>query len=362
MEGFQGGNHRMEEDSQVRVSQSEFKPTECMQLVQNEAGVGDIATGRTPDKSKRDEWSEGGVLSLLDVYESKWLLRNRAKLKGSDWEEIARQVSGRGCGTKSVKTPNQCKNKIESMKKRYRAESALNNSASGSSWQFYARMDGLLKGNYSSQSKGLDGCANGAAELGPHALPKVEMDDSQHVLKRVNEAGAAHPQVIGKTQNCEIVDVEADGHMQDSNQDDGSNTVPDNRKESRGTDSDLSTPRSKTADGTAKVNSLKRRKSLITDVAESIRLLAHSILKIEQARMEMYKDTERLRAEAEIKRSEMELKRTEIIAKTQLQIAKLLARRPCKKVNSSGSSLLRPEPTIPTNKREEMGMLSHSIW
>ncbi|KAF8400433.1 hypothetical protein HHK36_013731 [Tetracentron sinense] len=330
-----------------------------------EAGGGEISMAKTPDKSKRDEWSEGGVMSLLDVYESKWLLRNRAKLKGSDWEEIAQQVSVRCSGTKPVKTPNQCKNKIESMKKRYRAESnGNNNSVSGSSWQFFTRMDGLLKGTYCSQSKGGGGSTNGVADMGQQALPKIEMDDSEHVLKRVNDAGPSHPQTVGNALVCETIDVEVEAHVQDSIQDDRSNTLPNNRKESRGTDSDVSTPRSKIAnarDGLAKVNPFKGRKRSSSDVADSIKLLAHSILKIEQARMEMYKDSERLRAEAEIRRGEMDLKRTEIIAKTQLQIAKLLAKRPRNQNNKSGSSSLRSEPTVPMDTDGRNDMLWHPM-
>ncbi|CAN6896362.1 unnamed protein product [Brassica oleracea] len=29
------------------------------------------------------------VSSLLEAYETKWVLRNRAKLKGQDWEDVA---------------------------------------------------------------------------------------------------------------------------------------------------------------------------------------------------------------------------------------------------------------------------------
>jgi hypothetical protein len=47
------------------------------------------------DRTKRDEWSEGAVTSLLDAYEAKWVLRNRAKLKGQDWEDVAKAVSAR---------------------------------------------------------------------------------------------------------------------------------------------------------------------------------------------------------------------------------------------------------------------------
>lgn len=100
------------------------------------------------DRLKRDEWSEGAVSSLLEAYETKWVLRNRAKLKGQDWEDVARHVSSRASHTKSPKTQTQCKNKIESMKKRYRSESAAT-TADGSSWPLYSRLDHLLRGTTS---------------------------------------------------------------------------------------------------------------------------------------------------------------------------------------------------------------------
>lgn len=97
------------------------------------------------DRVKRDEWSEGAVSTLLEAYEAKWVLRNRAKLKGHDWEDVARHVSSRANCTKSPKTSTQCKNKVESMKKRYRSESATADHAS-SSWPLYSRLDLLLRG------------------------------------------------------------------------------------------------------------------------------------------------------------------------------------------------------------------------
>uniref|UniRef100_A0A5B6ZGI8 Putative trihelix transcription factor ASIL1-like n=1 Tax=Davidia involucrata TaxID=16924 RepID=A0A5B6ZGI8_DAVIN len=96
------------------------------------------------DRLKRDEWSEGAVSCLLEAYETKWILRNRAKLKGHDWEDVAKFVSSRASCTKSPKTQTQCKNKIESMKKRYRSESAT---ADASSWPLFPRLDLLLRGS-----------------------------------------------------------------------------------------------------------------------------------------------------------------------------------------------------------------------
>ena len=101
-------------------------------------------SGVGADRLKRDEWSEGAVSCLLEAYEAKWVLRNRAKLKGHDWEEVACHVSSRANCTKSPKTQTQCKNKIESMKKRYRSESAT---PDASSWPLFHRLDLLLRGS-----------------------------------------------------------------------------------------------------------------------------------------------------------------------------------------------------------------------
>jgi hypothetical protein len=88
------------------------------------------------------------------------------------------------------------------------------------------------------------------------------------------------------------------------------------QKEVRPADSDanVSSPRSKVAnEDVEEVNNVwdrtKKRKSTDFDIAKSIELLASSFLKIEHARLEMYRETERMRAEAEIKKGEMELKR-----------------------------------------------------
>ena len=79
----------------------------------------------------------------------------------------------------------------------------------------------------------------------------------------------------------------------------------------------------------SKMKKKKRRRSGEVDsleqIAGSIRWLAEVVVRSEQARMEMIKDIEKMRAEAEAKRGELDLKRTQIIANTQLEIAKLFA-------------------------------------
>lgn len=331
---------------------------------------GELTLSKTaPERIKRDEWSEGAVTTLLDAYESKWLLRNRAKLKGNDWEEVARQVSTRAEGAKSAKTQTQCKNKIESMKKRYRSESASTN-ANTSSWPLYSRMDNLLRCRAPAPSPTptltavpiaipLTICAPPPVlslqepPPAPPPPPPPPLENGQHRVEEEEvEEEAEQPQE-------EEVGGGGGGFGEGSNQEDGSNTLP-NRKESAALDTDTSTPRSKIANAAddpaakeiaANCNfSCKRRKTSSPggggggELAESIRSFADTIVKLEHAKMRMYKDSERLRAETEVRRGELELKRTEMIAKTQLQIARLLSGKNGKrKLADRNSTLALPE-------------------
>jgi hypothetical protein len=280
-----------------------------------------------PPPQKRDEWSEDGIARLLEAYEAKWLLRNRAKLKWTDWVDIARDVSAHCADNaaagkpNSAKTPNQCKNKVESMKKRYRAESAAaaragTGAAAGPSWRFFARMDGLLKGP--------PGCSGQPqqAELGNidlRAPAKAEVQAEADFAAQLPLPDAGHGTFAHLMNNS----IDANG----------SDKIDDSvHKES---DANVSSPPSKAAaanedaeEGDKLWDLPKKRKSTAElAIARSIELLASSFLKVEHARMEMYRETERMRIEAEIKKEEMELKRTEIMAKTHLQIAKLFAKR-----------------------------------
>lgn len=326
----------------------------------------DAAPVAAAPAQKRDEWSESGILRLLDAYEAKWLLRNRAKLKWSDWVDIAREVSvhcaddaaaagkppGPGGGS-SAKTPNQCKNKIESMKKRYRAEAAAaaraGPAAAGPTWRFFARMDGLLKGPPVCSAQVQQPELTSSIDLRAPAKPEaeVELADFATQLREAVPVPGAFSDLMNIDTNGAVPDKaeKVDNSMQ---------------KESRLADSDanVSSPRSKVADEDVEEVDKAwdrpcKRKSTEFDIAKSIELLASSFLKIEHARMEMYRETERMRVEAEIKKGEMELKRTEIMAKTHLQIARLFAKKLKQSSGKNGvSSSVTAEVDTLTKKGE----------
>ncbi|KAL8529245.1 hypothetical protein ACS0TY_006609 [Phlomoides rotata] len=270
-------------------------------------------TPTTNDRLKRDEWSEGAVSCLLEAYEAKWTLRNRAKLKGQDWEDVAKHVSVRANGSKSAKTQTQCKNKIESMKKRYRSESAA---PDASSWPLYPRLDLLLRGN-----------APSPAASNP---PPV-------VVATVFEVGSVAQKSHGSNNGDRLGKEEGDGTNNDAkvikNQESEKNQLDDSDSSTPPIDHFLKEIPSLKARLKKKNNyierkdkSMKRAREEYLEIGESIRWLAEVVVRSEQTRMETMKEIERMRAEAEAKRGEMDLKRTEIIANTQLQIAKLFSK------------------------------------
>ncbi|KAI3448784.1 hypothetical protein Pfo_005449 [Paulownia fortunei] len=274
----------------------------------------------TNDRLKRDEWSEGAVSSLLEAYEAKWSLRNRAKLKGQDWEDVAKHVSARANNSKSAKTQTQCKNKIESMKKRYRSESAA--AGDVSSWPLYPRLDLLLRGN------GLPVAAP-LMQVVANPPPVVVMETSSPPPPPLPPAAPPPGSVAQNSHGSNGVDRLAKGDGNNS----GAKSSDQESDENRINDTDSSTPaiytekeKSNMKTKAERMNkATKRRRKEYWEIGESIRWLAEVMVRSEQARMETMREIERMRVEAEEKRGEVDLKRTEIIANTQLEIAKLFA-------------------------------------
>ncbi|KAJ8774229.1 hypothetical protein K2173_009660 [Erythroxylum novogranatense] len=291
--------------------------------------VANVGLGGGGDRLKRDEWSEGAVSTLLEAYENKWILRNRAKLKGHDWEDVARYVSSRANSTKSSKTQTQCKNKIESMKKRYRSESAT---ADASSWPLYPRLDLLLRG--SSTAPPPPQSQQQQSSLPPSSSPHLMLLESSPMTT-----------TIPATIQVPVAPIPVTVTAQNSH---GSNGVDkraknegvldaklsDHVSEQNAIDTDSSTPALLHSDnerlGSKKMKmkvdqKKKKRRREELEISDSIRWLAEVVVRSEQARMETMRELEKMRIEAEAKRGEMDLKRTEIIANTQLEIAKIFA-------------------------------------
>ena len=109
-------------------------------------GGGRKGRGGSSDYRKdREEWTDGAISSLLDAYTNRFEQLSRGNLRGRDWEDVAAAVTdgqGKGTGGKSVE---QCKNKIDNLKKRYKVEcQRIAGSASASHWPWYKQMEQII--------------------------------------------------------------------------------------------------------------------------------------------------------------------------------------------------------------------------
>lgn len=90
---------------------------------------------------REDCWSEGATESLIEAWGHRYLQLNRGNLRQKDWAEVADAVNSRQNGVKRQRTDIQCKNRIDTLKKKYKLEKAK---PSPSKWPFYSRLRDLI--------------------------------------------------------------------------------------------------------------------------------------------------------------------------------------------------------------------------
>ncbi|KAM1689100.1 hypothetical protein PS1_036924 [Malus domestica] len=104
-----------------------------------------------PMPVREDCWSEDATSTLVDAWGRRYLELNRGNLRQKDWQEVADAVNAlHGHTKKTHRTDVQCKNRIDTIKKKYKVEKARVSSSNGtltSSWPFFERLDSLIGSN-----------------------------------------------------------------------------------------------------------------------------------------------------------------------------------------------------------------------
>ncbi|XP_058205705.1 uncharacterized protein LOC131319474 [Rhododendron vialii] len=111
------------------------------------------------NRRDREEWSDSAIDSLLEAYTGKYTQLNRGNLRGRDWDEVAEIVSERsGDKQKLRKSVEQCKNKIDNLKKRYKVELQRVNSGglAASNWHWFKKIEPIVGNSGSVKSSGDD--------------------------------------------------------------------------------------------------------------------------------------------------------------------------------------------------------------
>ncbi|KAK4770812.1 hypothetical protein SAY87_031344 [Trapa incisa] len=101
-----------------------------------------------PMPVREDCWSEEATGTLIDAWGSRYVELNRGNLRQKDWRDVADTVNSlHGHSKKTYRTDVQCKNRIDTVKKKYKTEKArisASNGALTSSWIFFDRLDSLI--------------------------------------------------------------------------------------------------------------------------------------------------------------------------------------------------------------------------
>ncbi|XP_077233039.1 trihelix transcription factor ENAP1-like [Tasmannia lanceolata] len=100
----------------------------------------------TPATTTREDcWSEGASQTLIEAWGDRYLQLSRGNLRQKDWKEVADAVNARQVAVnKPRKTDIQCKNRIDTLKKKYKLEKSK---LAPSNWPFYTRLDLLIGTN-----------------------------------------------------------------------------------------------------------------------------------------------------------------------------------------------------------------------
>jgi hypothetical protein len=91
------------------------------------------------------EWTPDAVSCLLEKYGEKYRI-GKGLLRNTDWEEVAQSVNSLPEIQGQPKTVKRCRDKMDSLKRRYKTEKIrlLGGGASGSAWVFFNKMDEIL--------------------------------------------------------------------------------------------------------------------------------------------------------------------------------------------------------------------------
>ncbi|XP_047069569.1 trihelix transcription factor ASIL2-like isoform X2 [Lolium rigidum] len=106
------------------------------------------ASTTTGGGGREDAWSEGATSALIDAWGERFVALGRGSLRHPQWQEVAESVSARDNYSKAPKSDVQCKNRIDTLKKKYKIERAK----PVSSWHFFDRLHVLLAPTYNNNN------------------------------------------------------------------------------------------------------------------------------------------------------------------------------------------------------------------
>ncbi|KAL8537585.1 hypothetical protein ACS0TY_012633 [Phlomoides rotata] len=148
------------------------------------------------------DWTEHETFNLLEAWGDRFLKHGRKSLRSEEWQEVAEKVSQ---DSKIERTDTQCRNRLDTLKKKYKKEKMKlgDNGGSATEWVYFKKMDSLLSSQppQAGLSCGIDSgeyvfmnpkvylnCSNGLDEMrdSPGNSTEGEEDESEGLPPKKN--------------------------------------------------------------------------------------------------------------------------------------------------------------------------------
>lgn len=232
--------------------------------------------GSEEKHGREDCWSEGATFTLIEAWGDRYVELNRGNLKQKHWKDVADAVNGHE-DLKNPKTDVQCKNRLDTLKKKYKLEKTKVAVNGCSKWAFFDKLDELI-------------------------------GTSRKQFKRAVKPGQ-------KVRKCDEGDDDGEGEPKTFN------NASTNTKSKESPDMTDSCPHA-TTPGT-EVKMIKKRKlqdGPFKDLAKAIVKFGEVYERIENAKQQQLMDLEKQRMEFT---KDLELQRMQLFMQTQVKLAKM---------------------------------------
>ncbi|KAL3686873.1 hypothetical protein R1sor_013182 [Riccia sorocarpa] len=268
------------------------------------AGNSNINANGKRARSDAAEWSEAAITALLDAFGARYIASHRGNLRGKDWADVTRAVNSRG--VTGNKTVEQCRNKIDNLKKRFKLE---REKGTPSAWPWFRTLDAIV--GRAPKRAGIPGGIDGGHRSDPEM--KLTLPTDVLLLPPPQPPPPSHPPppmplLQGVAPGQDESDPDNVGETPYSSQRDSHTDFPTFKGTGKDVMSEMTNPNPKpngnaAPNGPGKLNRKKRKNVCQAgkDVAASIASFAEVFAKIEFAKMELFKDMELRRLEMQYK-------------------------------------------------------------
>ncbi|CAL9096463.1 unnamed protein product [Musa hybrid cultivar] len=276
---------------------------------------------------REDCWSEGETSTLVDAWGDRYLELKRGNLRQKHWQEVADAVNCRrgAFGRRPPRTDVQCKNRIDTLKKKYKIEKARVTSAFASQWQFFSRLDALIGSAAAPPAKKPSPSPPLAVPLPYHrkgsTLPFAAAAAVRPVDPRERRGAAISISVDDSIFQRAAAAAAAAGD--DNDEEDDLESPSGSSSRSGG---GLRMARGKEGDG-------------IRELAKAIERFAEIYERVEGAKQRQMMEMEKKRMEFA---KELEFQRMQIFVDSQVQLAKIKRAKRSDAGKSAGSSIFLP--------------------